>query len=86
MTLAFPEQHTSPLGQYSCYRAKLNLGRNLFKRLDNLSGLHFCTFSYIIRKMKANTEQKFMKSAGGCKPFLILYLLFIAKIGIHCSI
>lgn len=27
-----------------------------------------------------------MKSAGGCKPFLILYLLFIAKIGIHCSI
>lgn len=31
--------------------------------------------------MKVNTEQKFMKSAGGCKPFLILYLLFIAKLG-----
>lgn len=86
VTLAFPEQHTSPLGQYPCYRANLNLRRNLLKRLHNLSGLHFCTFSYIIRKMKINTEQKFMKSAGGCKPFLILYLLFIAKIWIHCSI
>ena len=36
--------------------------------------------------MKLNTEQKFMKSADGCKSFFILYLLFIAKIGIHCSI
>ena len=81
VTLAFPEKHPSPLGQYPCYRANLNLRRNLFKRLHNLSGLHFCTFSYIISKMKINTEQKFMKSAGGCKPLLFYIYYLLPKLG-----